>query len=455
MGAWALLTALVAGALGWLLWQGQRSNLEHEWRDRLSSDFSTARRKLQSAAGDAARDVRYLAASPLVAEFLRQRGTPDEERWRRMVEEDFRALVAGKAGYFQLRLLSLDPDGSEIVRVDRQGSEVRAAAPSELQKKGDRDYFQEASQLAPGAIYLSDCNLNQERGKVSEPYTPTLRAAAKTQPRQAGGAPEALVIVNYDLGAVFSDLVAQTGERVRLYVANEHGDYLIHPVSQALYGTDLGRAERFEQDFGSAGSGEPVWRQQSSDGDLKLIGGQQLFGESPRRAQIAVVLPSAEVLRTLAGHRNRAIGWTLALAAAAGMVFAVGVRRPLRRLGHIAQTMGGYEPGERPELATARGEDEIGLLAERFDDLATRVREDRDKLDAARREAEEAIRAKEEFLAVMSHEIRTPLNALTGLLRGGRSTGSGRPIGRAARRRSASAAAMSSYQALAPCSDAG
>jgi signal transduction histidine kinase/CheY-like chemotaxis protein len=87
-----------------------------------------------------------------------------------------------------------------------------------------------------------------------------------------------------------------------------------------------------------------------------------------------------------------------------------------KRLGALAQAIGAYQPGRgAPDLPVA-GDDEVGVVARKFGELAAKVDEQVAALDAARREAEEAVRAKAEFLATMSHEIRTPMNAVTGMV---------------------------------------
>jgi len=75
-----------------------------------------------------------------------------------------------------------------------------------------------------------------------------------------------------------------------------------------------------------------------------------------------------------------------------------------------------YAKGSLEVRVPVRSRDELGVLAETLNKAASNEQRYIKELEAARRQAEDATRMKDLFLATMSHELRTPLNAMIGFL---------------------------------------
>lgn len=112
--------------------------------------------------------------------------------WIDQLQTTLVGMMEAKHSYMQLRYL--DDQGNEIVRVDSDGTNVKIIPKTALQNKADRPYFSETMELAPGSLYTSPLDLNQERGQIERPFKPVIRYA--TPVVDSTGKKRGIVIAN-------------------------------------------------------------------------------------------------------------------------------------------------------------------------------------------------------------------------------------------------------------------
>src|SRR5947209_6105996 len=170
--------------------------------ERLEAHASLRAIELESHIRGAAADVLSLRSTSTVAAIIRAHragGTDpfdgtNEDVLRARVAKNFVGQLETKSPYLQFRIIGIDDGGREIVRVDRSTVDgtIRIVPDDELQRKGDRDYFQAAVKAPAGEVYFSQIDLNQEGGVIETPHVPVLRVAASLQ--QADGQPFGILI---------------------------------------------------------------------------------------------------------------------------------------------------------------------------------------------------------------------------------------------------------------------
>ena len=396
--AMILLVAVTVAAVGWLGFRNTTQAVIPRVLERVEAQSRLLATGLESYVAGARGDlVGYRSAAALnglirahLAGGIDPTDGVSEQTWRERIATRLAAEIEAKPSYAQFRIIGIDDDQRELVRVDRSGPNgaVRIAPNSELERKGERAYFQDTIGLPPGEIYVSPIDLATRQGGTTALHVPTLRVA---MPLLApDGKPFGIIIANIDMRPALDHVRGTEGSGGEIYVVNSRGDYLVHPDRMREFGSSHGRPTNWRDDFpffaAMAGTSD-VSTRLMTDGTGRPSGAAiapaLLAGKE--WTAIIVTIPPAVFSRVPAAiQKTSLLVGVLAILAAASL--AVLLARSLTRpIGRLTAAVEAISHGRQADIPVDAG-GETGVLARAF---ARMVEETRAKTAALEHEVRE------------------------------------------------------------------
>jgi diguanylate cyclase (GGDEF)-like protein len=366
----AAFGVLASGLTGYYTYHTTRDILVNKATQDLLQSTQVLGRRFSIMAGGVADDARFLAQTRLTHNVTGTGHTAEISRLA--LSDQFKSLLSVHPEYFQARFISAQQNGIELVRVDRDANSLAAISGLDLQEKHHYPYVYETLKLAEGQVYFSRIFINREEGAHAGLKQPTLQVA--TPVVGDDGDTLGVIVINVDLNRLFSLLKADLRSEYQLYLANQAGDYLIHPDSAMTFGFDSGRRFLVQETFKpveaivNKAADTATVRTVSATQRNEVIGGfaRIPFGELPEHhfVIIGLAVPLDTVLAetgTLARISGQiVIGFSL-LAIFLSILVAFIFVRPIKRL--VAAVQRFSETRELTPVPVVRSRDELGMLA--------------------------------------------------------------------------------------------
>jgi two-component system, NtrC family, sensor kinase len=335
---------------------------------------------------------------------IQQEKAQDAARWIGHVVEDIEeqlgwttppqwdALPLEQRRYDFIRLLREVPAISEVTEIDGSGKEVLKVsrlAPDVVASGADDANKARFVEARANGVWYSPVYFRNH----SEPYMTIAVAHAG----QHAGVTAARVDLRFIWDLIRTLRVGDTGYA---YVVGRHGRLIAHPdLSLVLRDTDLSHLPQVATALKNLRRNGTVGGAHTAVGP----GGAAVlttYASVPRLGWVVFVeLPLREALAPVYASLYRmamVLAFGLLLAAALGILLARRMVVPIRQLQDGADRLGSGERGQPIEIRTG---DEIETLAARFNEMAAKVQDSHDTLEAQ-------VEARTEALQAREHEAR-------------------------------------------------
>ena len=399
---------------GYLVFRKASQVITAHSKERIMHASELAEQSFYALLNEVTNDIAVIALSPTLQQHIFQ----PSEKTTNDIDQLFRIILENKETYFQIRLLEADENGKEIIRFDKLDGQVLKS--TNLQQKGDREYFKEALQIGKGEHYFSNINLNEEYGVISTPFTPTLRVASPIFDNE--NLKVGILIININLSPLYLGLDQIAGTDSQFYLIDTQGQYLYSGDRSQQFGQQTRKFQNFYSDFNVDDSSQTP----PKDGFQQLTGQNgssylSYFKELPyfdgkRKIFLISNMDQNILLKNALSVRSESIQtllWVCLFSILLSWFFTNLFSKKIKK---ITKAISNYDQGipDDNTLPTNR-KDEIGILANTFTKMKVKIDQNVLELNTALEKEQVARKQRDEFLQNMSHEMRTPLNAILGL----------------------------------------
>ncbi|MEX2490883.1 MAG: response regulator [Nitrospirales bacterium] len=285
----------------------------------------------------------------------------------------FTEMMGTRKNYLQIKIIGVEDEGKEILRVEQFGNRIERVPENTLQLNGAEPYFQDTLRIGPNNIYLSTPNLNREHEKVIEPHILVLHAAVPlyTRAQEVFG----IVLVKINFGNIVRDIGKELSKNYILYIVNRDGDYLLHPDPSKLYAKDLGHNDRIQRDeprllavTGNTKEDRVTLLPDDIDGGNILTYQKVQFDSlnPDNYLGVAIQVPYRDIIRKTVEVNQRGFIFSMIIAFIAVIAAIFLLHLSIRPLNRIADGVVRYRKGEKDIDLPTNSPDEIGLLAREF-----------------------------------------------------------------------------------------
>ena len=253
-----LICSLLYFIVAWVL----KEDLLDDKTSELEQASDTAYSLLDKELNNARNAVDFLHATPPVHGITRAllNGGIDPlenvaaERWKERLTAIFSAYIKSTPSIRQLRFVSAQNNGKEIIRVEKRSDAVTVVPDELLQEKADAFYFNDIQRLKPEEIYISNIDLNREYGVLDVPIWPTFRVAKAVFDENYNFF--GFIIANFDATEVLWNLTnIHSNLGLSLYITNSEGYFIVAPTKTLEFGQDLNNEDA---NWAALANGQPL-----------------------------------------------------------------------------------------------------------------------------------------------------------------------------------------------------